>query len=99
MAEKSLAVQDQTGGFSRPAAVSEELFLSLRALFESLIVRGKDFRAEFDKFDDAFKGEYQHLLCNVPRNCRGHVLVSSSISCSCLSFHTLTHLERFHSPI
>jgi hypothetical protein len=44
------------GAPTRPPAVSEDLFLRLKALFESLIVKGLDFRAEFDKFDDSFSG-------------------------------------------
>ena len=42
---------------SRPPTVSEELFLTLRAFFESQVIRGKDFRAEFDRYDEAFTGE------------------------------------------
>ena len=36
--------------------ISEELYLKLQSLFESLIIKGFDFRGEFDKFDDAYTG-------------------------------------------
>lgn len=41
---------------SKPAALSEELCHRLRELLEALIIRGKDMRSEFDRFDDNFSG-------------------------------------------
>lgn len=37
-------------------AVSDDLAAKMRGFFESLVLRGKDFRTEFDKFDDNFSG-------------------------------------------
>lgn len=41
---------------SKTTALSESLCTRLRELFEALILRGKNFRMEFDKFDDTFTG-------------------------------------------
>jgi Ca2+-binding EF-hand superfamily protein len=43
-------------GSVQQSDIPEDLILKLRALLESLIIRGKDFRREFDKFDDSFTG-------------------------------------------
>lgn len=42
--------------FKKPANVSDELSAKVKALIETLIIRGKDYRSEFDKFDDQFSG-------------------------------------------
>lgn len=34
----------------------EEIAMKLKSLFEQLILRGKDYRGEFDKFDETFSG-------------------------------------------
>jgi hypothetical protein len=41
---------------SKSLILPEEIFHKLRSLLEGFIIRGIDFRGEFDKFDDAFKG-------------------------------------------
>jgi len=41
---------------SKPSTLTEELCTRLRDLLEALILRGKDFRGEFDRFDDSFSG-------------------------------------------
>lgn len=40
----------------RITGLSEDLGAKMKGFFESLIIRGKDFRMEFDKFDDRFMG-------------------------------------------
>lgn len=42
--------------FKKPATVSDELSAKVKALIETLIIRGKDYRSEFDKFDDQYTG-------------------------------------------
>ena len=37
-------------------AISDDLAAKMRGFFEGLVLRGKDFRTEFDKFDDNFSG-------------------------------------------
>jgi hypothetical protein len=66
------------GAPTRPPAVSEDLFLRLKALFESLIVKGLDFRAEFDKFDDSFSGNREASMLEV------HSCVCGADAVSCL---------------
>ena len=39
-----------------PTNISDELYLKLKSLFESLVIKGFDFRGEFDKFDDSYTG-------------------------------------------
>jgi len=41
---------------SKSTLVSEELAIRLREFFEALIMRGKDFRHEFDRMDEDFTG-------------------------------------------
>ena len=85
---------------TRPPAVSEDLFLRLKALFESLIVKGLDFRAEFDKFDDSFSG-YRVALRGVLRItvvahscvCVSVVLMLSAVIYLCRVRHTV-RLQR-----
>jgi Ca2+-binding EF-hand superfamily protein len=44
------------GNNGKPNILSEEIVTQLRDFFEKLVLRGKDFRNEFDKFDDNFSG-------------------------------------------
>jgi len=53
------ALEDRLGikpTISKKLAISEDLAAKMRGFFESLVLRGKDFRTEFDKFDDNFSG-------------------------------------------
>ena len=85
-----------SGAVTRPPAVSEDLFLRLKALFESLIVKGLDFRAEFDKFDDSFSGNRVALRGVLPIT-----VVAHSCMCVCGADAVCCHLSlqgASHSP-
>jgi hypothetical protein len=85
------------GAPTRPPAVSEDLFLRLKALFESLIVKGLDFRAEFDKFDDSFSGNREASMLEV------HSCVCGADAVSCvvliLMLSTTSCLFRVRHPV
>lgn len=49
-------LKEFSNGNSKSNNLTEELSTQLRDFFEKLVLRGKDFRNEFDKFDDNFSG-------------------------------------------
>lgn len=51
-----LKLGDRKSLTKRLSAVPDEVSTKMKALLETLIIRGKDYRAELDRFDDSYSG-------------------------------------------